>query len=398
MTQGFVHLNRFVLSAATLLILVLAVPADAQQRMADVLTFLVTNQSVNTGSVARDTAAADATSRTISRALLANLATLPVTSTSGAFAYRLNPNLGTVERSTQTFGPVFAERALTSGAGSAGIGITFQHLHFTALDGQNLRNGTLITTANQFTDEAEPFDVDQLALKLDADVATLYANVGLGSRVDISAAAPVVWLRMEGTRVNTYRGQQFTQASATARAIGLADVLLRGKVTVFEDGGASLAGGVDLRLPTGREQDLLGTGTTSMRVSAIGSLEGSRASAHASVGFAFGGLADELTYTAALTSAASSRVTLSVEALGRWADLPGDIVRVSQPHPTLGGVNTIRLLPGSSRLQTLTVAPGLKWNVADTWVLVANVGLPMLKDGLRTPFLPFVGLEYSISR
>ena len=57
-----------------------------------------------------------------------------------------------------------------------------------------------------------------------------------------------------------------------------------------------------------------------------------------------------------------------------------------------------RFLPGTSSLMTFTVAPGVKWNVADTWVLVANVGVPLLKGGLRAPFLPFVALEYSIGR
>jgi hypothetical protein len=371
---------------------------DAQQSVSEAMTFLLTNQSVNTGSVERDTAAAQGTSTTISRALLENLATLPVTSTSGAFAYRLNPEIGTVQRATQTFGPVFIDRALTSGSGTADVGLTLQHLHFTALDGHNLRDGTLVTTANQFVDEAQPFDVDQLTLSLDADVATLYGNIGLGRRVDLAVAAPVIWLRMNGTRVNTYRGRQFTQATAAARAIGLADVLVRGKATLFEEEGSSLAAAVDVRLPTGRESDLLGTGKTSIRFSAIGSLEGARASAHANLGVARGGLADELTYAFALASAATPRLTISVEALGRWADLSGDIRSVSQPHPTLAGVNTIRLVPGTSRLQTLTLAPGVKWNIDGTWVLVANVGVPMLKGGLRAPILPFVGLETSLER
>jgi hypothetical protein len=372
--------------------------AAAQQSVADALTFLLTNQSVNTGSVERDTAAAQATSTTISRALLANLATLPVTSTSGAFVYRLNPDIGTVERAAPTFGPVFIDRALTSGGASGGIGVTFQHLHFTSLDGRNLRDGSLVTTANQFVDESEPFDVDQLTLKLDVDVATLYGSVGLGGRVDVSAAAPIVWLRMNGTRVNTYRGRQFTQAAASARAIGLADLLLRGKVTLVDQDGGGLAAAVDVRLPTGREEDLLGSGKRSVRFGAIGSIEGARASAHANLGIALGGLGDEFNYGFAIAAAASTRATVSVEALGRWADLPGDIQSVTQRHPTLAGVNTIRLLPSSSRLLTLTVAPGIKWNVADTWVLVANVGVPMMKGGLRAPLLPFVGLEYSVGR
>ena len=36
---------------------------------------------------------------------------------SGAFVYRLNPELGTVERSTASFGPFFVERASTAGRG-----------------------------------------------------------------------------------------------------------------------------------------------------------------------------------------------------------------------------------------------------------------------------------------
>jgi hypothetical protein len=372
--------------------------AAAQQSVSEALTFLVTNQSVATGSIERDAAAAQATSTTISNALLANLATLPVTSTSGAFVYRLNPSLGTVERITETLGPVFLDRALTSGTGAGSIGLSFQHLHFTALDGNNLRDGSLVTTANQFVDEAEPFDIDRLTLNLDADVATLYGNVGIGNRIDLSGAAPLIWLRMDGTRVNTYRGTNYTQAAATARAVGLADILLRGKVNVFAEEGTAIGAAVDVRLPTGRKEDLLGTGKTSVRFSALGSLEGARASGHANVGVAFGGLADEIDYGLAIASAMSPHMTVSVDALGRWVNTPGDITTVSQMHPTLADVETLRLLPGTTDLKTFAVAPGFKWNVGGTWVLVANVGIPLLKGGLRAPVLPFAALEYSFGR
>src|ERR1700742_4320870 len=94
------------LRAAAMAIGITALSAAAApaQTVSDVLTFLVTNQSVATGSVERDREAAQATSVTISRALAANLATLPVASSSASFVYHLNPELGTVERATQTFG------------------------------------------------------------------------------------------------------------------------------------------------------------------------------------------------------------------------------------------------------------------------------------------------------
>jgi hypothetical protein len=370
----------------------------AAQTVSDVLTFLMTNQSVSTGSVERDREAAQATSVTISRALAANLATLPLTSSSGAFAYRFNPELGTVERATQSFGPFFTERATTAGRGQMSYGLTFQQLHFTSLDGRNLRDGSLVTTANQFSDEAAPFDVDRLTLDVDASVATIYGNIGVTDRFDIGVAAPLVSLTVDGSRIDTYRGRAFTQASASAHAVGLADLVVRAKYAVIADPAAGLATLVDLRLPTGRQDDLLGAGSTSVKFSAVGSIEQGRVAAHASSGVSIGGLARELSYGGAIALAASSRVSVIGELLGRWIDSPGHIVSVSAPHPTLSGVETIRLTPDSSTLHLLTLVPGVKWNLTDTWVLGANVTIPLTTGGLTAPFTPFVGLDYAIGR
>jgi hypothetical protein len=368
------------------------------QTVSDVLTFLVTNQSVATGSIDRDREAALATSDTISRTLLANLATLPVSASSGAFVYRLNPSLGTVERATQSFGPFFTERALTAGRGRTSVGMTFQQLHFTSLDGRNLRDGSLVTTANQFTDEAAPFDVDQLTLNIDASVATLYGNVGITNALEIGVAAPFVTLSLDGTRINTYRGRAFTQATASARATGLADMVVRTKYTLFDEEGVGVAAAADVRLPTGRREDLLGAGTTSTKLSGIGSFERNRASAHANAGVSFGGLAKEISYDTAVAYAATGRVTVIGELLGRWIDSPGHIVPVTAAHPRLSGVETIRLTPDTSGLHILTLVPGLKWNLTDTWVLAANVSVPLTKNGLTSPLTPFVGLDYALGK
>jgi hypothetical protein len=390
--------SKGLLAALAVLWIFTASPSASAQTVTDVLTFLVTNQSVSTGSVERDQAAAAATSVTISRALEANLATLPVTSSSGAFVYRLNPELGTVERATQSFGPFFTERALSAGKHQASFGLTLQQLHFTSLDGRNLRDGSLVTTANQFTDEAAPFDVDRLTLNIDASVATLYANVGVTDRLDVSVVAPFVALTLDGTRVNTYRGRTFTQASASARAVGLADLVVRTKYTLFTEDAAGIAAMVDLRLPTGRQEDLLGAGSASVKFSAIGSLEEGRMSAHINTGISFGGLAREFTYGGALALAASGRLSVVGELLGRWIDSPGNIVPVTAPNPLLSGVDTIRLMPDASGLHVLTVVPGVKWNLTETWVLAANVTIPLTTGGLTAPLTPFIGLDYSLGR
>jgi hypothetical protein len=374
-----------------------AVHASAQS-VSDVLTFLVTNPGVSTGSVERDRAAAQATSTTISRALLANLATLPVASSSSAFVYRLNPELGTVERATQSFGPFFVERAMTAGKGQVSIGLTFQQFRFNALDGQNLRDGSLVTTANQFVDESAPFDVDRLQLSIDASVATLYGNVGVTDRIEVGFAAPMIALVMDGSRVNTYRGRTFTQATGHARAIGLADLVIRTKVTPYRQKGAAIGGAVELRLPTGRNEDLLGTGSRSVKGSLIGSIERGRVSSHVNGGVTVGGLAHELSYGGALAVAAAAHLTVIGEVMGRSIDSAGGIVPVTATHPTLLSVQTIRLVPDTSRLNIVSIVPGVKWNLSATWVLAANVSVPLTKGGLTAPITPFVGLDYALGR
>src|SRR5262245_14797806 len=279
-------------------------PCATAQTLSDTLTFLVSNQSVQTGSVDRDRDAAIAASYTISRGILANLATLPVPSSSTGFLYRLNPELGTVERASESFGPFFVERALTAGRGQVSVGVTMQQMRFTAIDGLKLRDGSFVTTANRFVDEAEPFDVDRLTLDLNANVTTFYGNVGITDNVEVGFAAPIVSLFLDGARSNVYRGQTFTQASAHASATGLADVLVRTKVTAYRDGGTALAGAVDVRLPTGRTTDLLGVGTRSLKLAAIGSIEGQHVATHANLGYTIGGLADEMSYGMAVAFAA----------------------------------------------------------------------------------------------
>ena len=370
--------------------------AVCAQSVSDVLTFLVTNQSIQTGNVARDRNAAQATADTIGRALLANLATLPSPSTSGAFLYRLNPALGMVERVNQTFGPAFVETAQTVGRNQVALGMSFQYMRFNSLDGMNLRNGSLVTTANKFNDESAPFDAERLTLNIDANIATLYGTVGLTDRLDISVLAPMVSLEVSGSRLDNYRGQTFLQANASSHAVGLADMIVRSKYELYSSGSYGVAAALNVRLPTGRQADLLGAGSASTKFSAIGSLENGPLSVSANTGVVVGGLAREADYDVGVAIAAKPRLTLSTELLGRWISGTGGVVNGTTPNPTLAGVQTIRLTADSASLNMITVVPGFKWNVSDTWVLAANVMVPLTSSGLTTRLTPFIGLDYAL--
>src|SRR3954463_2377560 len=53
------------------------------------------------------------------------VATTPFGTSSGGFVFKLDPATGLQVRTATTFGPSFAERALTSGEGKVSVGVTF---------------------------------------------------------------------------------------------------------------------------------------------------------------------------------------------------------------------------------------------------------------------------------
>ena len=237
------------------------------------ISFLVTNQSVQTGDFEKDRAAADATRDTIARALQVSLATMPIATSSSGFVYRLDPELGTVSRVSDSFGTFFVERAMTSGRGRASFGASASTAGYDQLDGFNLRDGTLLTTANRFRDEPAPFDTEALTLKIRTSTLTFFGAYGVTDRFEISGAVPLVQMNIDGTRVNVYRGQSFVQASGTASASGMADVAVRARYRLFAARNGGIAAAAEVRLPTGNEQLLLGAGSAALRLMGIASAE-----------------------------------------------------------------------------------------------------------------------------
>jgi hypothetical protein len=395
------------LRAALLITLCLtcSIPAAAQSSTGgsdltaeQIVRFLVTNRGVQTSNFDQDQEAAAATSDTLTRALLSSLATLPVSTSSSGFTYRLNPTLGTVERASETFGPFFVERAVTAGAGQASFGATVQVASFRSLDGHQLRTGELVTTSNQFVDEPAPFDVETLTLAISATTATIFGNVGVNDRVDVGVAVPLVRLDISGSRTNTYRGQSFPQARAQSRSVGLADIAVRTKVRLTPDGPSAVAAGAEVRLPTGREEGLLGAGDASVRFVGLASAESGSASVHGNFALGLGGLGREISYGGAVALAASPRVTVVGEAIARRVDGLSRVTFASARHPRIAGVTTTRLLPEPGDQLTAFVVGGVKWNVGDVWLVHANVLLPLTDSGLTARVVPAFAIDYSFTR
>jgi hypothetical protein len=399
-----------VLAPVPLALLLTATLAQAQQQatqqqstsgtVSSVLSFLLTNQAVPTGDPARDAQAASVSRDTIARFLQVELAAQPVNSSSPGLIYRLSPELGTMTRASGSFGPFFTERSLTVGKHQASFGMSSRFEEFTSLDGHDLHDGNFVTSANQFRDETQPFDVETLTLDLTSRTFDLFATVGLTDRLDVGVALPLESISMSGTRQETYRGQVLLQATARASATGLGDIAVRGKYDLIGEGAAEggLAGVVEVRLPTGNEANLLGAGKTSVRMLLIGSYEPGRVSAHVNAGYVAGGLARELQYRGSVDVTMSPRVAVVGELVGRRLSDVGRITTTRTPNPMFEGVDTIRLESDGSSSHTASAVGGLKWNIGGTWLLGGSVSVPLTNRGLKSRPVVQIGLDYAFAQ
>ena len=382
--------------AASLVLLAAAPnPALAQESIDSVLEFLLTNRSIQTGDPALDQQVATATGNALADSLLAGLATPAVSASASGFAYRLNDALGGAPvRSSDSFGAFFTERSLTVGRLRGSLGVSHQRIGFDTIDGRNLRDGTLVATATAFGPGAEPFDAEALSLRIHAESTTLAASFGVSDRLDVGAMIPFVRVSLRGERVNSYRGSPQPLASATASASGVGDLALRVKYNVLRRARTGVSVAADTWLPTGSEENLLGTGQAAFSPRVVWSLERGRVATDANVGLSFGGLTREVTYGGAVTISRGPRLMFIGEIAGRRLSGVGELIDVSAPHPRLAGVQTIRLSAIEGPSQRVVAIGGVKWNPAATWLIGANVLRRLTTGGLTAGWVPAATVEY----
>ena len=303
------------------------------------------------------------------------------------------PITATRIQSAGSTGPPYFQR-MTSGRGRASFGASGTTTGYDRLDGLNLRDGTLVTTANQFSDESAPFDTESLTMKIRTSTMSFFGAYGVTDRLEIGGVVPLVQLNIDGSRVNVYRGTSIVQATGSASASGLADMALRAKYLLVSSRNAGFAAAGEVRLPTGDEAALLGAGRAALKIMAIGSVENPRVGAHGNFAIVRGGASDEIDGSGAVTVAATPRLTIAGELLVRRLTDVRQMVAVSAAHPTIDGVETLRLVPGTS-IPTLTSAvTGIKWNVHATLVLTGEVRWRIGNAGLTAPFTPTIAIDY----
>jgi hypothetical protein len=410
--------------------------------------------------------------------------TFPLGSSSGGMTYVFDESVGTFRRGSSSFGPLFAERALTIGRRKLSAGFNYQRTSYNTFEGQNLDDGSIkFYLRHQDCCKAVPSpdppgfqvivqpdgtrfnlplegDLIEAALSLKATTHTtaVFANYGVTDRWDIGLAVPFVRVNLDASvharilrlatgpppdapitaqqrqaalNVHTF---ELNNSDATltlqrsGRATGLGDIALRTKYHFLRVAGAGLAAAVDLRLPTGDENELLGAGGAEAKFLLVASSERGRLGEHVNIGYtaAHGNVAgtvaglnavslpDEINYTGGVEFVASPRFTVVGDLIGRTLHGAGRLDLVSknfeytdtvavQTRPGCGlpdfvchaSISLDEFAPRSGNLTLLLGTGGVKFNLAGNLLISGSVLFPLTNAGLRSRVTAVIGVDYA---
>ena len=243
-------------------------------------------------------------------ALAARLVSIPLPSPASGFTYEFDPSLGVFSRTTDSFGPILAERADTIGEHRLSVGFAFQWFAFDSIENLDLDSVPAVFTHDGFELRGGRDDVVTTRNAIDARIsqATAFLTYGVTNRLDVSIGIPIIHTSLtvvseatvqrlettENPEVHFFRGTDDLVGdrrmfAAFGSASGLGDIIVRLKGTLARNGRHGLGLGLDLRLPTGNEQQLLGSGAPGVRPFVIWSASMPTISPHVNAGYLWNG-------------------------------------------------------------------------------------------------------------
>ena len=394
------------------------------------------------------------------------LSQLPVTSPASGFIFTFNPSLGVVSETTQNFGPILTERAQTIGRHKLFVGFSYQYFNFDKVDGVNLRGfGTVFhhefeacptpntNNVSCYNNNGTSVPVitkdfistrNRIDLKVNQFVAV--GTFGVTNRLDLSVAIPIVDVRTDMTSDATIQNIENTDNTIVPQccvhvfdpsplpgktlfpqvtfngftynnhalfrrassAVGVGDIVFRGKFLALQAEKTNLAVAIDVRIPTGNEYNFLGSGAWGVRPFVAFSYAG-RVSPHANLGIQINGnsiLAGDVTtntkaqlpnvvnYSAGLDVGVTRRVSLSADFLGLALQNEKKIVN-AMPAPDFTGGSHSDIATTTATLNQASIAVGGKFSPFGRLLVIANVLFRVNDAGLHFKPVPLVGVSYT---
>ena len=367
-------------------------------------------------------------------AIASQLSALPLPSPASGFTYRFDADTGTFSRSTQSFGPILAERAETIGRGKTLFGYNLQAFSFDSLDGVDLGHVPAVFTHDDVHLGGGRTDVvvTDNALKLSVGQFTGLVSYGITDRLDASVAIPLVHTRLTVTsaavihRFGTTREGaahffadpttpggigDHREFAASGTATGIGDVLLRAKGTVMRRGQNAIAVGAEVRVPSGDEDDLLGSGAWGVKPFAVLSFPYKRVSSHVNLGYQWNGrsvlagevsrqvagdLPDRIVFALGVDMGINDRLSLALDFLAdRVLNSPQLEVTPFIASGDLGSGVFQDITFRSTSYLISNGSAGMKFAIREGLLANFNLRFSVGGEGLADRATPLVGIEYT---
>jgi hypothetical protein len=363
-------------------------------------------------------------------ALASRLASVPLPAPASGFTYTFDPALGVFNRSTKSFGPIVTDRAETIGKKRASIGFAYQYFSFDKIDGLDLGDIPTVFTHDNPVAGTGRDDVITASNAISATMTqfTAYLSYGITDRIDISMALPLVSVDLAVSsdakirRIGTVNhaihffyvptGDNYGDAARFTKAghaSGIGDVALRLKGAVVHHPSFGMALGVESRLPTGDEKDLLGAGAFAIKPYLVLSTPHGTFSPHLNAGYQWNGksllggnvlsgvkedLPDEAVAAVGADIGIGQKLTVAFDIVGRRV-INGEQVS----RDTFTALNNVSKFPTvrftRESYNMVDGAVGVKANPGGGLLINLNVLFKLNDGGLRDKVTPLLGIEYS---
>ncbi len=372
--------------------------------------------------------------RLVNIALTSQLTAVPVPSPASGFTYQFDPSTGTFVRSTRSFGPILSDRAETIGRGRIAFGFSHQFFSFDHLDGVPLTSVPAVFRHDSFENGGGRADVVSTMNTVEATVSqfTGALTYGVTSRLDVSLAVPIVRTHLSllsnarivrlGTGANV-QVHYFHDAAALGgygsthqffsegTAAGVGDLVVRMKSTLMREGTRAFAAGVDVRVPTGDEQNLLGAGAAGIRPFAAFSSSIGALAPHANLAYQWNGssvlagdvragtkanLPDQFLYVVGSDVAVTPRFSVVFDVLGqRVLNSPRLAKYTLAARGAAGSADLPDIRFANASYWATDGALGFKANVATRVLVNFNMRFTMGARGLSDRIAPLLGVEWA---
>ncbi len=350
---------------------------------------------------------------------------VPISATSSGATFTFVGGLPV--KTSVSSGPIFGERSQTLGRNKLLVGTNVTGISFQSLRGVPLHS-IVFDFTHLDTPPAPPlgtpaFENDIFEVRpnvnVSVTVASLFVTYGLLDRIDVSVAVPFARTAVSGFSIAAIRPfgpgtphffgdssgdslptKQFQDTSiVSGTATGIGDIAARLKINLSQSDRGGFAVLIDTRLPTGDENNFLGSGHLSLRGVGIWSGRWGDFSPHGNVGYLYrsGGKQNSaLLATVGFDQLLAPWATMAVDVITQYElgasqlQLPGS---VTIQVPAVRIVQTSNI--PDQRDHIVNGSVGFKFTTKGGITVLANSLFPIRKAGLQANVVWTVGAEHN---